>query len=386
MDIWDVYGMHNLTQPFSPDMAKLDFYDAVKSKFKEYLFQLPVFEGNPESKEVNTRYREINKSCASILRAIHLYLCGHPNKAYEKVSSVMNNLLGYFRVLSDFSKNHLTKKIDVLYRLRKSSMHAMKREDMFHIPYDKRQQLIGYRYSIPGIPCLYLGSSSYVCWEEVSRPPFHEVQISGFQIKDKSFSVLDLCTTALYFRNIYDYRREREPGWENSEEFLTVFCPAAKAFASCWPIIAACSFKTRHPDCPFHEEYIIPQLVMQWIHETKAFDCVSYLSTKNQVHFSSPAILRNYAFLPSDVELHGTYSHKLREYFSVSLPTNWTLCESVYNASTRDRTRGAAINGYGGNQVIIDGESVFYDQTAFMRIEEVVGLRSFKDVLDDDPL
>ena len=42
--------------------------------------------------------------------------------------------------------------------------------EMFHIKYELRGKVQTQRCSFPGLPCLYLGCSSYVCWLELNRP------------------------------------------------------------------------------------------------------------------------------------------------------------------------------------------------------------------------
>ena len=46
------------------------------------------------------------------------------------------------------------------------------KEEMFHIPYELRHKVTNQRYSVSGLPCLYLGSSTYLCWEELERPDY----------------------------------------------------------------------------------------------------------------------------------------------------------------------------------------------------------------------
>lgn len=43
------------------------------------------------------------------------------------------------------------------------------------------------RFSIPGVPCLYLGTTSYVCWLEMDKPHDSEFNVyaTSFSIKNK---------------------------------------------------------------------------------------------------------------------------------------------------------------------------------------------------------
>ena len=62
---------------------------------------------------------------------------------------------------------------------------------MFHIPFNKRGKVETQRYSAPGYPCLYLGSSVNACWEELGQPRFDDMMVSRFVVKE-AFPVLDL--------------------------------------------------------------------------------------------------------------------------------------------------------------------------------------------------
>ena len=73
---------------------------------------------------------------------------------------------------------------------------------MFHIKYSLRSKVKTQRFSFPGLPCLYLGASSYVCWLELNRPAFDKFQVAT--IKQKStddYNVIDLCVHPYSFYN-----------------------------------------------------------------------------------------------------------------------------------------------------------------------------------------
>lgn len=68
-----------------------------------------------------------------------------------------------------------------LYKARESSSNYLFcKDEMFHIPYDKRSKIGNQRYSVSGMPCLYLASSSYVCWEELGRVDFQSCNFCGY--------------------------------------------------------------------------------------------------------------------------------------------------------------------------------------------------------------
>ncbi|MFW8247620.1 hypothetical protein ACOIDW_27415, partial [Klebsiella pneumoniae] len=65
-----------------------------------------------------------------------------------------------------------------LFRVRKSDTPLSEREEIFHIPFTERQNVSAQRYSVAGLPCLYLGTSLYVCWQEMNKPDFDKLYLS----------------------------------------------------------------------------------------------------------------------------------------------------------------------------------------------------------------
>ena len=63
-----------------------------------------------------------------------------------------------------------------LYRMR-ISKETLSKEKMFHVPFNMREKVSSARFSIPGFPCLYLGTSLEVCWNEIKRSLESEEQV-----------------------------------------------------------------------------------------------------------------------------------------------------------------------------------------------------------------
>ena len=71
-----------------------------------------------------------------------------------------------------------------MYKCRENAkLFHFTKDEMFHIPYDKRNLVGNQRYSLFGLPCLYLGGSSYICWEELGRKDFSTTNYSGYSLK-----------------------------------------------------------------------------------------------------------------------------------------------------------------------------------------------------------
>ena len=121
-----------------------------------------------------------------------------------------------------------------MYKCRENNrLFHFTRDEMFHIPYDKRHLVGNQRFSLSGLPCLYLGGSSYICWEELGRKDFSTTNFCGYSLKDdvKMFDFL------LPVKITKSYQINRIV------------------------LILACSL-TANRDCLFKPEYILSQCVL----------------------------------------------------------------------------------------------------------------------------
>jgi hypothetical protein len=47
-----------------------------------------------------------------------------------------------------------------------------------------------------------------------------------------------------------------------------------------WPLIVACSIKTGNKDSSFHPQYLVPQMLLQWVCDEQKVDGIRYFSTR----------------------------------------------------------------------------------------------------------
>lgn len=101
-----------------------------------------------------------------IQKSLEEFLSGDIKSAYDVFDEVMSKeatvtQLNYISVLL----KDICSKDEPLYRVRKSESALTDHEHIFHIPFSKRYLVNAQRYSVAGQPCLYLGTSLYVCWQ-----------------------------------------------------------------------------------------------------------------------------------------------------------------------------------------------------------------------------
>ena len=204
------------------------------------------------------------------------------------------------------------------FRMRTSEYGGLfKKEEMFHIPFDKRHLVSNNRFSVYGFPSLYLGESTYICWEEMENPNFDTCNISMFS-SNHPLSVINLSPIMKDF---------------DTDKILK------------YPLAYVCSLGARHHDSPFKEEYVIPQILMQCLlidnKATPETTCVGIRYISNKAYTKRPLFplnekedlkrYYNYAF-PAFAPYDDMWlSKKLQSLFSWSAPETYgrlRLCQS----------------------------------------------------------
>lgn len=209
----------------------------------------------------------------------------------------------------------------LLFRVRSSdSGHLYKDREMFHIPFELRGKVQNQRYSISGYPCLYLGSSIYVCWEELERPGIDTSNI--VTIKNNDY---------LYVVNLL------MPGTSDSINKNTLYRI---------PLVIACSLKVHNTRNSFKAEYILSQIILQCIlkrnneggfifrGKVRLIDGIRYLSTHYndlQKLFDDEELFINYVIPVIDCKMEGLCS-TLCDKFTISKPISPNI-ERIYDSS-----------------------------------------------------
>lgn len=158
----------------------------------------------------------------------------------------------------------------VFFRARPSNEY-LTRKEIFHIPFNKRYLIPNQRFSLTGLPLLYLGNSIVDLLEEIGGNPKNvigKLRVSSFEFKnipDKGIEPPD---------RIFDLRCNLRKSLSFPHEFTK---PAF--FRNILSHI--CSFRKRKEleNANFKEEYVIPQMLSIVLHEAE-YDGICYYSTK----------------------------------------------------------------------------------------------------------
>lgn len=269
---------------------------------------------------IKKQFTDIEKLCNKIIHALKDCLQGSPHRAYNTFSEGISNLEGflYFRITERLKYPQSIN----LFRIRSSKSKYLSRTDMFHVPFELRGKVGNQRFSISGSPCLYLGSSIYVCWEELNRADFESLFISKFRLLTKRPEILDLTFSVDEAKRSIEKFKEDDPFYEwllfNTVEKIILF-----------PLILSCSIINKESTDIFKEEYIIPQLLLEWINSRGKINAIEYLSSALPEYNLDYTLYRNYVF-PAKRQKEKGYCSFLSSIFELTDPISWTFAQSIH--------------------------------------------------------
>ncbi|WP_418585347.1 hypothetical protein [Intestinibacter sp.] len=225
-----------------------DYYNANIADAKNKIFQLL-----DKYKSDNFIISELNKSFAFRSIALFSDLLDEKKDVYINDYDEMNTYsLSFFRA-----------------RIGNS---AFEKKDMLHIPFCNRELVSTQRFSIPGVPCLYLGTTSYVCWLEMDKPQDSIFNVSSF-IPPLDLKILNL---------VIDYRlvnKQLKVTIEINKDKKDYNINLLESMLEIFPLVYATSFTIKNKERRFKSEYIVSQLIMQCLSDLNIHG-IAYASKK----------------------------------------------------------------------------------------------------------
>jgi hypothetical protein len=317
MNLIDFFNSAELELPGSWDTYPGSFEQFIAEIFAKYQTNLSALSGTDYLTERVCNESAVATSlCVGLNTCFEEYLLGHPPKAYGTLAQLLRSIEPAFKAM--YTVNNVAGALTHIYRIRSDRRSTLSPKEVFHVPFESRHLVATFRYSIPGLPCLYLGGSAYVCWEECGRPALDSVHLSRFQPASTcTLHLLDFGWRPAQMAALIDSGQYRSQlSGPSAVSDLVV------AHALCWPLLAACSIKVRHPAANFKPEYIIPQLVLQWLTNETQIDGVRYFTTKASRYFNDPMTVANFAFPVRTTKPSGYCDH-LASRFELSNPVCW---------------------------------------------------------------
>ncbi|EKF7004268.1 TPA: hypothetical protein J1Z19_003440 [Escherichia coli] len=272
-------------------------------------------------KTLRVRVENIQKC---LQKTLEEYLSGDIKTAYDIFDEVMSKeaTITQLNHISILLKDICNEK-KPLYRVRKSETPLVEHDEIFHIPFSKRYLVNAQRYSVAGQPCLYLGTSLYVCWQEMGKPDFDKLYISSFITNDTNSKILNFASPHLSLPI-------KKP--ENDSLYFSTNRTKASYFIF-WPLLIACNYLKSKENSSFTSEYIVPNLLMQWIGRRvkSPIAGIAYYSTKmpksrNSKH-SINVVLPPKASYKQSIQYE--FCPKLSSYFEFTPPMSWQVLKTL---------------------------------------------------------
>lgn len=233
-------------------------------------------------------------------------------------------------------------KVDRFFRIRAVGSQNKgiedKAEELFHIPITKRQLISNERFSLSGFPTLYLATALPLAWQECGYPDkyyWSEFRYSNLKelVGGDDTKTKKICLLALYSpREITRWGLALK--YNEPELWLTV----VRRYLAIYPLVLACSFVNANGGTPFKQEYIIPQMLMQWVYRHKRkCNGISYFSCIDDSAMPSKWNAYNVALPAMKPYDKSGYSRELQKWFSWSKPQYHVAPTSDLSASAKDR-------------------------------------------------
>lgn len=249
-----------------------DFLQTLNGLFDYYINKIENLPNNECDIIVDTKV--IKKACKLLLKAVNCYLNGFPSNAYSSFEKSMEIFMD--KPLKIYQKSYVDQfengNEDSFKLFRVTLVNDNKpyeRERVFHTPYNLRSKVSTNRYSIAGYPSLYLGTSLDLCCEEIHHNPHQDLALASIfkfeRILEHSNIMIQVIELGVKPQDFIDDERIDDRSKRRIDKSLLESSNVRKAYLHWYPLIAACSYIRVNKKDPFAAEYIIPQLLMQWV-------------------------------------------------------------------------------------------------------------------------
>lgn len=323
---------------FPSDQAEPTYSETIERRFTEYRDAIARLEPSPIGDLIKQASGKIDNLCTAIEESISAHLLGNTHQSYEALKKGISYIDPEFRAWYSIPigiDESISKK---LFRIRTSNKIISDKSEMFHIPFNLRHLVKTQRYSIPGVPCLYFGSSSYIAWKEMGEPALDSVYISRFETR-KPVKVLNFGYDHRWIKDILT-----EPQIQNNPDTLigaiavdpnNNLVKQAVSWFAILPLLIATSIRRKIPGTDFCDAYILTQNLMQFIRNDKFhnIDGIRFVSTRFKDEIQSLTIPHSWAF-PVKTTGYSGHCTDLKSAFSNTVLQSWQFVDQYANVDT----------------------------------------------------
>lgn len=357
------------------------YYSDLKNKYKEILKIIKL------NDKYNLIVKEIEKIQKNILEAIQDYYSGDLEKSIKSISTIIKelecneyvvNTVKENMAFSDYmsfkkgclnSKEYLKEDVYFFKARLCDDEKNFKFNEMLHIPFNNRGKVSTQRFSIPGLPSIYLGRSVYICWIELGKPADNTFNVSCVKLEND----IKLFSIATNIEKINRYLS----GINDSEEYDLNVKELIKTHLKVWMLSIATSYNIKEKNRNFRSEYIISQLMMLYL-KNRNIDGIAYYSKR--IPEQSGALKD----LGVNVVLFSKYEKPKKEKEKVNVKINDNIysriCEKIHITNSINFGEFKQVNFYSESWNIspidIAGKQFQYRYTKFSELEEYLKLKN----------
>jgi hypothetical protein len=151
-------------------------------------------------------------------------------------------------------------------------------------------------------------------------------------------------------------------------------------YLAVFPLCIACSIKTKSDTDTFKPEYIIPQLLLQYVTTEKGVAGIKFPSTRIDYHRIRGVPAYNYVFPVKESRSTG-YCTELVDTFLLTEPTSVEI-ESFLNSAALSGAPAKTIPTASDYISLVHGVRTPYQETTFGRMEEILRSRAALSIYD----
>ena len=257
---------------------------------------------------------EISDNASKLIEVLRLYGNGKIVEASIRAFEVFDIMKP--QLMQRYSGAY---RMENYYRIRGigNTLFPLERKELFHIPFSKNYLIGTERYSMPGHPCLYLASQAELAWYECGKPQkFAIAKFSIPQEEENYLKFIDFSEKLMPLKHSFFC-------WFHNEDDKAAVRKYLLKYIYTYPLRAACSVVVEHHGAKFIEEYIISQLLLQWVRNDEDFDGIRYESCSDSDDVKSFGG-HNIVLMTKKFDSDG-YDVKLRECIKIGIPELFDL-------------------------------------------------------------
>lgn len=242
--------------------------------------------------------------------------------------------------------------------------------DIVHLPYRSAHSATEMRYSKAGSPCLYLGTTSWICakecqWDKGSQELYGSVFVPNEE--GKKLKILNLAISQHLINGIHHehFVADRELRLELQRAMIRIY-----------PLVLSMSYTVEDNDRKMKYEYMISQCLMDVIHDL-GIDGIAYLSAQGEDEFQYPhgVNLALPAYDISEAQQYSKYCHK----FDISKPVKFanqtggkakSFITEIYTKYREGAPSRDAISENFTSKIPLNGNMEFYGDTEYGKYDD----------------